>query len=110
MYPQSRFWIKNKQNRYSPVDPFFYIKMDFKGSYTSRTCLSQWNVITVIFYDVFQLLIADQAHSIGFLHKETFLVFVKIKSTNRGILRFQYTYTYMYPVYTNRNVRDFHFP
>ena len=38
-YPQSMFWIKNKKNRYTPVNPsFLYIKRLYKGLYISRTC------------------------------------------------------------------------
>ena len=37
-YPQCMFWIKNKENRYTPAKPSFSIKVGFKGVYLSRTC------------------------------------------------------------------------
>ena len=38
-YPQSMFWSKNKKNRYTPAYPqIYYIKVGFKGVYTTRTC------------------------------------------------------------------------
>ena len=30
-YPQSMIWIKNKKNRYTPVNPSFTIKVGFTG-------------------------------------------------------------------------------
>ena len=37
-YPQSMFWSKNKKNRNTPANPFFYIKVGFKGVYIAWTC------------------------------------------------------------------------
>ena len=38
-YPQSMFWTKNKNNRYTHLNPLFYlIKVGFKGVFISRTC------------------------------------------------------------------------
>ena len=37
-YPQSMFWSKNKKNRYTPANPFYYIKVGFKGVFIARTC------------------------------------------------------------------------
>ena len=37
-YPQSIFRIKNKENRYTPVNQFYYIKLGFEGVYYSWTC------------------------------------------------------------------------
>ena len=32
------FWIKNKKNRHNPANPIFYIKVEYKGVYITRTC------------------------------------------------------------------------
>ena len=38
-YPQSMFWSKNKDNRYTPAYPsFVYIKVGFKGVNILRAC------------------------------------------------------------------------
>ena len=38
-YPQSLFWSKIKENRYTPANSsFFYIKVGFKGVFIARTC------------------------------------------------------------------------
>ena len=37
-YPQSMFWSKNKKNRYTPANPFYYIKVGFKGVFIARIC------------------------------------------------------------------------
>ena len=37
-YTQSKFWSKNKKNRYTPANPRFIIKVGSKGVYIARTC------------------------------------------------------------------------
>ena len=39
-YPQFMFWSKNKKIRYTPANPFYYIKVGFKGVYMSGTCFA----------------------------------------------------------------------
>ena len=37
-YPQSMFWSKNKNNRYTPANPSFTINVGYKVVFISRTC------------------------------------------------------------------------
>ena len=37
-YPQCMFLSKNKNNRFTPAYPFFYIKVGYKGVFISQTC------------------------------------------------------------------------
>ena len=41
-YPQSMFLSKNKQSRYTSANPiFFYIKVGFKGVYSTRVYITR---------------------------------------------------------------------
>ena len=41
------FWSKTKKNKYTPVNPFFYIKVGCKGVFVKRTYvrddIDEWN-------------------------------------------------------------------
>ena len=37
-YPQSMFWSKINEIRYTPANPSFYVKVGFKWVYFSWTC------------------------------------------------------------------------
>ena len=49
-YPQSMFWSKNKKNRYTPANPFCYIKVGFNGVNITRTCFPDVLFIVLIFH------------------------------------------------------------
>ena len=36
-YPQSMFWSKNNRYMYTPANPFYYIKVGFKGVFIALT-------------------------------------------------------------------------
>ena len=37
-HPQSMFWSKNKKNRHTPAYLYYYMKVEYKGVFITRTC------------------------------------------------------------------------
>ena len=45
-YPQSMFWSKNKKKNVYPCKPqFYYIKVECKGVFVTRTCFHDANTL-----------------------------------------------------------------